>query len=379
MTYAVVKKLCSTQIGENKRKSASLIEDSDGNLLTKEDAISRRWKEYCDELYNYEIQKESSSIDEPVQVEDTRDEKEILSAEVEWAIKELKTERHRVQTDKIKAEQIKYGGETTVRVLHKLCNAILKTKEWSCRWTESVPTTIPKKANSRKCSDHRTISLISHASKVLQKIIQKRISPRIEEVLSESQAGFRRGRSTIEQITTVRILNKKARDAGSLIFHNLIVFCKAFDRVWHDALWHMMGKYNICEDMTTLIRNLYEKARSKVLVEDDYSEWLSPSLFNLYLERIVTDALNEFDVGVNCAGRRITELRFDDDIDLMEENEDNLQEVTRRVEDASKKFGMESKVTIAGKKGNVDGKVANVMVGGERLEQVKNFMYLEST
>ena len=228
--------------------------------------------------------------------------------------------------------------------------------------------TIPKKANSRKCSDHRTISLISHASKVLLKIIQKRISPRIEEVHSESQAGFRRGRSIVEQMTTVRILNEKARRSGSLIFHNFIDFYKAFDRVWHDALWHTMGKYNIGEDVTTLIQKLYEKARSKVLVGDDYSEWFrtsvgvrqgclsSSSLFNLYLERIMTDGLDEFDVGgVSCAGRGIAELRFDDDIDLIEENEDGLQEITRMVKDASKKFGMEisvvkSKVMIAGKK-----------------------------
>ena len=84
--------------------------------------------------------------------------------------------------------------------------------------------------------------------------------------------GFRRGRSIVEQITTVRILNENARDAGSLISHNFIDFCEAFDRVWHYALWHTMGKYNISEDVTTLNRKLYEKARSKVLVGDDYSE-----------------------------------------------------------------------------------------------------------
>ena len=171
----------------------------------------------------------------------------------------------------------------------------------------------------------------------------------------------------------MRILNEKARDAESLVFQNFIDFCKAFDRVWCDALWHIMGKYNIGEDVTTLIQKLYEKARSKVLVGDNYSEWfrtsvgvqqgclLSPSLFNLYLERIMTDVLDEFDEVVSCAGRRIDELGFADDIDLMEENEDGLQEVTRRVEDASKKFGMEisvakSKVMMAGKKENVDGK-----------------------
>ena len=62
---------------------------------------------------------------------------------------------------------------------------------------------------------------------------------------------------------------------------------------------------------------------------------MSLSLFNLYLERIMTDSLDEFDGGVSCAGRRIAELKFADDTDLMEENEDDLQEVTRRVEDAS--------------------------------------------
>ncbi len=110
------------------------------------------------------------------------------------------------------------------------------------------------------------------------KIIQKRITPRVEEVLSESQAGFRKGRSTVEQITTVRILNEKARNMGSLIFHNFIDFRKVFDRVWHDALWHTMGKYNIGVGITTLIRKLYEKTRSKVSVIDNCSEWFQTTV-----------------------------------------------------------------------------------------------------
>ena len=111
---------------------------------------------------------------------------------------------------------------------------------------------------------------------------------------------------------------------------------------------------------------------------------LSPTLFNLFLERILSDALDEFDGGISCAGRRIVELRFADDIDLMEGSEDGLQEVTRRVEDTSKRFGMEisaekSKVMVVGKKENIDGQAVNVTVGGKRLEQVKNFIYLGST
>ena len=79
------------------------------------------------------------------------------------------------------------------------------------------------------------------------KIIQKRITLRIEEVLNEIQAGFRKGRSTVQQITTLRILNEKAREIGNMIFHNFIDFKKAFYIVWRKALWHTMGKYNIGE------------------------------------------------------------------------------------------------------------------------------------
>ena len=122
-----------------------------------------------------------------------------------------------------------------MKVLHKLCNEILRTTKWPNQWTESVLITIPKNANTGKCSEHRTINLISHASKVMLKIIQKIITSRIEEVLSESQAGFSRGRTTVQQITTLQILNEKARDIGSLIFHNFIDFRKAFYRVWHEG------------------------------------------------------------------------------------------------------------------------------------------------
>ncbi len=196
---------------------------------------------------------------------------------MENAIKKLKKNKA-PGAENITAELLQNGGQATIQIIHKFCNEILKTKQWPNQWTESVLITIPKKANSRKCSDHRTISLISHASKVLLGMIQERLRTRFEEVLSESQAGFRCGRSTLEQVTKLRILNEKARDTGNIIFHNFIDFRKAFDRVWHEALWHTLGKYNIIKGITKLITNLYTEARSKVLVDDQYSEWFSTNM-----------------------------------------------------------------------------------------------------
>ena len=289
--------------------------------------------------------------------------------------------------DNIRAELIQGGRESIVKVLHKLCNEILRTTKWPNQWTESVLITIPKKANTGKCSEHRTINLISLASKVMLKIIQKRITPRIEEVLSESQAGFSRGRTTVQQITTLQILNEKARDIESLIFHNFIDFRKVLDLVWHEALWNTMGKYNIGKGITTLIQSLYDDARSKVRVHDNFSDWfrttvgvrqgclLSPTLFNLFLERIMEEALEGHEGGMRCAGRRINDLRFADDIELLEENEESLRKVTRRLDVTSKRYGMEvstekSKVMVVGKGQDAENLEVKVMIDGAKLEQV---------
>ena len=140
--------------------------------------------------------------------------------------------------------------------MQKLCNEILEKRVWPAQLTESILIAIPKKSNSRKCSDYRTISLINHAAKVMLKILQKRMAPRIEEILSESQAGFRPGRSTTEQITNVKLLIEKARNTGRILYQNFIDFRKAFDRVWHEALWHSMEKANIGTGMKELLRKL---------------------------------------------------------------------------------------------------------------------------
>ena len=196
----------------------------------------------------------------------------------------------------------------TTEILQKLCNEILKKHEWPTQWTKSILIAIPKKTNSRKYGDFRTITLISHASKVPLKILQRRRAIRIEEVLSESQAGFRHVRSTAGQIPNVRLLNEKTRDAGgTTIYHNFINFRKAFDGVWHKALWHSMQQFNIGIGMTEWLRQLYDQARIKLMVGNQYSKCfkktvgvrhgcpLSPTIFNLFLERIMSDALEEYE------------------------------------------------------------------------------------
>ena len=131
-----------------------------------------------------------------------------MKEEVEAAIRSLPVDKA-PGADNIPAELLKYGGKELVALITSLCQKIWETKTWPDEWTRSLVIPLPKKGNPRKCQNYRTISLISHSSKVMLKIILNRLKNEAEEHLAEGQAGFRPGRSTVEQIFNCRIMMEK--------------------------------------------------------------------------------------------------------------------------------------------------------------------------
>ena len=89
--------------------------------------------------------------------------------------------------------------------------ATLKTQQWPQDWKRSVFIPIPKKGNAKECSNNCTIVLISHASKVMLKILQARLQQYVSHELSDVQAGFRKGRGTRDQIANIHWIIEKAR------------------------------------------------------------------------------------------------------------------------------------------------------------------------
>ena len=124
---------------------------------------------------------------------------------MEAAVKALKMGKS-AGIDNIPAELVQAEGETTIDILTAICNKIWRTGEWLTTWTQSLVITLPKKGNLQLCQNYKTISLISHPSKVMLKIILNRLQPQAEEIFAEGQTGFRTGRSTTEQIFSLRIL-----------------------------------------------------------------------------------------------------------------------------------------------------------------------------
>ena len=165
------------------------------------------------------------------------------------------------------------------------------------------------------CQNYRTSSLIRHPSKVMLKIILKRLQPQIEEIIAEEQAGFRAERSIKEHIFKFRILCEKYLQHQQNLYHVFIDFKLAFDRVWHEVLWATMRKYNINASIIRAIKNLYDKAQTAVLFNGSTGEWfrttvgvqqgylLSPTLFNIFLERITCEAWGDHEGSVSIGGR----------------------------------------------------------------------------
>ena len=223
------------------------------------------------------------------------------------------------------------------------------------------------------------------------KNILNRLKPQAEKIIAEEQAGFRAGRSTTEQIFSLHILYEKYLQHQQDLYHVFTYFKEVFNRVWHAALWATMKKYNISTNLMQVIKNLYSKATSAVLFNNSRGDWfrttigvrqgclLSPTLFNIFLERITTDGLEDHEGTVSIGGIAIINLRFADDIDGLAREEEKLANLVERLDKASTAYGME----ISGEKtkpmtNNNSGINTETKVNGQKFETVTSFKYLGS-
>ena len=126
--------------------------------------------------------------------------------------------------------------DDAVKVLHSVCQQIWKTQQWPQGWKRSVFIPSPKKGCSKKCSSYCTIAFISHANKVMLKILQAKLQQYMNQELPDVQAGFRKGRGTRDQIANISWIIEKARKFQKNIYFCIIDYIKAFDCVDHSKL-----------------------------------------------------------------------------------------------------------------------------------------------
>ncbi|WP_293885423.1 hypothetical protein [Thiolapillus sp.] len=151
-----------------KQGKASIVHDRSGKCLTEERQILNRWTEYCSELYNHKANGDPSVLN--CTQTDTEDDHPILRREVEAAVQSLKKGKS-AGVDNNPTELVQAGGEDVITALTIICDKLWQTGEWPTPWTQSLDITLPKKGNLQQYQNYRTISLISHPSKVMLKVI----------------------------------------------------------------------------------------------------------------------------------------------------------------------------------------------------------------
>ena len=129
-------------------------------------------------------------------------EPDILEHEVKWTLGSI-TSNKASEGDGIPAELFWVLKDDAVKVLHSICQQIWKTQQWLQDWKRLVFIPIPEKGSVNECSNYHTITLISHASKVMLKILHARLQQYMNWGLSDVQAGFRKGRGTRDQISNI--------------------------------------------------------------------------------------------------------------------------------------------------------------------------------
>jgi hypothetical protein len=222
-------------------------------------------------------------------------------------------------------------------------------------------------------------------------LIKDRITPIIEKIIPENQTGFRKGKGTREAILQLRTICERNMDMKKDTYICFIDFQKAFDKVRHNKLREVMKLAGIPDLERKLIEHLYWNEEACVRTKSGETKYfkirrgvrqgciLSPILFNLYSEYLVSEALNGLP-GIKIGGYVINNIRYADDTTLLAENENDLKTMVMNVVKIGTEYGMElnlkkTKVMVVSKEFQTK---CNIIIDNVPLQQVEGYKYLGS-
>ena len=273
-----------------------VIKDANGNVLTSEESVLRRWMEYFEELMNEENERERRL-----------EEVERVNLEVGWISKdEVRTAMKRMKSGKavgpdgIPVDAWKCLGEMAVGLLTRLFNKILESERMPEEWRLSVLVPIFKnKGDVQSCGNYRGIKLLSHTMKVWERVVEARL--RGEVPICEQQYGFMPGKSTTDAMFALRMLMERYREGQKELHCVFVDLEKAYDRVPREELWHCMRKSGVVEKYVRIVQDMYEDSvtavrcavgmtdRFKVKVGLHQGSTLSPFLFAMVMDRLTDE------------------------------------------------------------------------------------------
>ena len=402
-----------------KSSGATTLLSADGKtLLTDKEAILERWAEHFNSVLNRPSSINEDAIDRLPQIECNvlLDEFPTVTETIK-AVQQLSSGKA-PGADAIPAEVYKAGGLPMAEKLTEL---------FHCMWRkEAIPQEFKdafiihlykRKGNPQVCDNHRGISLLSIAGKILAKILLNRLNVHLDQtgLIPESQCGFRKERGTIDMIFTARQLQEKCQEQNVDLYMTFVDLTKAFDTVSRDGLWKIMAKFGCPPRFIAMVRQFHDGMQARVQNDGEFSEpfevtngvkqgcVLAPALFSMMFSAMLMDAFQDSDTGFpiryrfdgNIFNLRrlqaktkvqtdvLDELLYADDMDKNASTEAKMQRAMDQVSQSCDNYDL----TISTKKTEVvhqpaPGKPYNeptITVNGQKLKVVDKFTYLGST
>ena len=380
----------------NRRKQVTFhCKDKNNNLLLSVDVAMKRWREYYRDTLNSEaVETSMAALTKPPVYDDLEITAPTIS-EVQKAVQRLKNNKS-AGTDDIPAELFKSGGEKLIDHIHQIISKIWTDETWIEQWNCSWINPIHKKGDKLLCSNYRGISILNVAYKIFASILCERLKPYLNDIIGNYQCGFRPGKSTTDQIFTLRRLLEKTLEFQIDTHHLFIDFKQAYNSIDRNSLFTSMRSFGIPSKLNRLCWLTLANTVSEVRIGNETSEQfttmqgfrqgdaLSCDFFNICLEKIIRDSKTHREKG--CIYNKSTQiLGYADDIDIIGRRKNDVAESFLEIEKAAGHMGLKinaskTKYMLASRnESSLQSIGQNVTIGSYDFEVVKEFVYLGSS
>ena len=363
-----------------------MIKDKNGEILIGDEDVRGRWREHFEELLNRPDP--VNPISEEIFYGPELELEPPTREETIRAIKRLKNNKSPGK-DNIPSEIWKYGGEMIQEKLHDLIITIWNKEITPDQWGERIFVPLHKKGDKLLCSNYRGMCLLPTAYKILTIIIHSRLLPNAEDIIGEYQYGFGAGRSTVDQLFSIRQAIEKYWEYNRQQFHLFIDFKQAYDSIHRTSMWNIMKEFGIPQKLIRVTKACYKNTLCSVRcgprtatsfsIKSGLKRGciLSPLLFNLVMEKVVRN-INFRPEGISFNNMHVNCLGYADDIDIMGLNLREVKDLAVDFSEMASRVGLKinqdkTKVIEIGRIHHLHG---NVNIAGIEVEAVESFKYL---
>ena len=284
--------------GRRPRRPTALMKE-DGEMTSSPEKVKKQWHHHFSRILNIPSEYSQEVIDlmprrTPfLELDDPPTLEELLSA-----LSKLKKGKAGGKTEILPELLLSGGAELRDRLL-QLLQDVWASKTVVKDWKDAVIVPIPKKGDLRECDNWRGISLLDVAGKVFARVIQERLQVIANDILPESQCGFRKGRGCTDMIFAARQLVEKCREHDDALFVLFVDLRKAYDSVPRSALLNVLERCGVPPTMLSIIKSFHDGMQAEIRVGDTTIDrievqnglrqgcTLAPSLFNIYFSAMV--------------------------------------------------------------------------------------------